>query len=207
MPGQRRSGGPRTRDSWLPRFAGLGVVVVLAAAGVTGYLVAFHPGSPHHASPLPTRVVNYQTVGLIIEPAQPAGSAGQLLQLLGTSGGAQFTPLTSAEAQQGSPQWTADQMAGGSYIFIYLKTGQCLAAAGRRVALQHCDLQAQQRWQRRSVASLSQGHAFYEYANLADRSCLTLAGPQPGQVYGAALAACRSTNAASQLVAFWWSSV
>jgi hypothetical protein len=211
MPGQRRSAGPRARDSWVPRFAGLGVVIVVAAAAVTGYLLAFHPGSKPHAAALPTKVVSFQTVGLITQAAQPGAAPGQLLQLLAAGSAARFTVLSQTEAQQGSPQWTADQMAGGSYIFIYLKTGQCLAVAGPasqpRVVLQRCDLRAQQRWRRATAASMTQGHDFYEYANLGDGRCLTQAGLQPGQAYGAALAACGASGAASQLVAFWWSSV
>ncbi len=100
-------------------------------AGVTGYLLAFHPGSKPHAAPLPSQVVSFQTVGLITQAAS-AGSRARPAAAIARrmASAARFTVLSQAEAQQGSPQWTADQMAGGSYIFIYLKTGQCLAVAG-----------------------------------------------------------------------------
>ena len=210
MPGQRHSAASRRRASWLPRLAGLGVVVVLAAAGVTAYLLAFHPASHHDADPLPTRVLSYQSVGLVVRASGPGSSPGALLQLLASSGAPRFAVLSQAQEQSGSPQWTADQMAGGTYIFIYLKTGQCLAATGpagnAKLELQHCDLSAVQRWRRTTAASLVQGHDFYQYANLADRSCLSQAGQQSGQTFGAGLSPCQAGSMA-QLIAFWWSSL
>jgi hypothetical protein len=211
MPGQRHSAGPRRRDSWLPRLAGIGVVVVVAVAGVTAYLLAVHPHQQHHADSLPTRVVSHQSAGLVVQASGPGTSSGQLLQLLATGGGAQFTQLGIAQQQAGSPQWTADLMTGGTYMFIYLKNGQCLTAVGPagnpKLELRRCNLQAQQRWRRPAAAGATiASHQFYTYANLADGTCLTQAGPQGSQAYGAGLAACRPSNPA-QLIAFWWSSV
>jgi hypothetical protein len=211
MPGQRRSAGPRARGSRLARLSGIAVVLVLAVAGVTAYLIAFHPGIKHQAARLPSRVISFQTVGLVAAASGPGTAPAQLLQLLGMSSGAQFTVLTTAQQQAGSPQWTADQMAGGSYIFIYLKNGKCLAATGPagnpKVELEHCNLQAQQRWRRATPEKLAQDHDFYEYANLGYGSCLTQATLPDGQLYPAGLSACRSPAPASQLIAFWWSSV
>src|SRR5262245_39184247 len=130
MPGQRHSAGTRSRGSWLARLAGISVVVLLAAGGVTAYLVELHPVAPRRTTSLPTRVLSFQTVGLITQAAQQAAPAGQLLQLLGPQGTAQFSPVGQAQEQAGSPQWTADLMAGNSYIFIFLPTGSCLAATG-----------------------------------------------------------------------------
>ena len=210
MPGQRRTAGPRTRDSRLPRLAGFGVAVVVAGGLVTGYLLAFHPARGHHAAPLPTRVVSYQTVGLVVADTQPGSPADQLLQLLGSQGTPQFSPLAQIQLTEGSPQWTADLMAGGSYIFIYLPTGQCLSAIGKvsqpKLALRHCDLDAGQRWRRTQRAVLTQAHDFYQYANLSNGSCLTQTGVLPGQIYSASLADCLASQPADQLIAFWWSS-
>jgi len=156
-------------------------------------------------------VLSRQTVGLIAQGAEQASSAGQLLQLLGPHGTAQFSPVGQAQQQAGSPQWTADLMAGSSYIFIFLPTGNCLAATGSpsqpKLALRHCDLTAAQRWRRVREAVVSQGHDFYQYANLGDGACLTQTGSQSGQVYGAALQACSPSAPAAQLIAFWWASV
>jgi hypothetical protein len=192
-------------------MAGLGVVVLLAAAAVTAYLVAFHPARPHHAAALPTRVVSYQTVGLVVTDAEPGSTSGQLLQLTGQHGTLDFSPVAPTQQAQGSPQWTADQMAGGTYIFIYLPTGQCLSAAGTasepKLTLRHCDLRGAQRWRRAQAAVLTQAHDFYQYANLGDGSCVTQAGVLPGEIFGASLSACTSPQPADQLLAFWWSPV
>jgi hypothetical protein len=192
-------------------MAGVGVVVLLAAGGVAAYLVDLHPAAARPAASLPNRVMSYQTVGLIAQGAQPASSGGQLLQLLGPQGTLQFSPVAPAQEQVGSPQWTADLMAGNSYIFIFLPTGHCLAATGAgdkpRLSLEHCDLQAAQRWRRTNAAVLSQGHDFYQYANLGDADCLTQTGEQSAQVFGAALATCSQSGTVDQLIAFWWSSV
>jgi len=210
MPGQRRTAGQRASGSRLARLSGIGVAVLIAGGAVAAYLVALHPAR-HPSAPLPTRVLNFQTVGLIAQVAQPGSSSGQLLQLLSPAGAPEFSPLGQAQEQAGSPQWTADLMAGNSYIFIYLPTGHCLAAVGRasqpKLMLEHCDLAAQQRWRRTRAPVQIQGHDFYQYANLADASCLTETAELPGAVYGAALRSCAAAPAPDQLIGFWWASV
>ncbi len=206
MPGQRRTTGGRARGSWLPRLAGIGLIVVLVAAAVTGYLITFHPpGSP--AATLPTRVVSYQTVGLVALDAQP-GSPGQLIQLLGRQGIPQFSPVSQAEQATGTGQWTADLMVGDSYIFIFLPSDGCLTAAGpagrARLVLQHCDLKANQRWRRIGPGTLAQGHRFYPYASMADGSCLTEGAELSGPVWSAGLVSCARSAATDQVLAFWW---
>jgi hypothetical protein len=205
MPGQRRTVGGRSRGSWLARLAGIGLIVVLAGGAVTAYLVTQHP-LPHD-TPLPTRVISAQTIGLVAESPQ-SGSAGQLVQLLDRRGAPRFSLVSQAEQQSGSGQWTADLMSGGSYIFIFLPSDTCLGAAGSasrtKLVLEHCDLQPSQRWQRLGSATLGQGHSFYRYANLADRSCLTEGTEQPGSVWTARLSGCTTGTGTSQLLAFWW---
>jgi hypothetical protein len=209
MPGQRRSAGKRARGSWLPRLAGLGVVVVLAIAGVTAYLVAFHPAATHHAAPLPSRVVSYQTVGLVVANTQPGSGNDQLLELTSQRSALEFAPVAQTQQTQGSPQWTADLMAGTTYIFIYLPTGQCLSAVGTasqpKLTLRHCNLGAAQRWRRTRAPVLTEAHDFYQYANVKDAGCLTQSGVLPGPIFGASLKPCSAPQSASQLVAFWWS--
>jgi hypothetical protein len=211
MPGQRRTVGSRSRRSWLPVLAGIGAIVVLAGAGAAVYVVKFHPATPRHPPPLPTRVASYQTVGLVAQPAQPGGPRGVLLQLLSPQGTPMFSPVGQAQQVTGQPEWTADLMAGGTYIFIYLPSGQCLASAGSagrlRLALRHCVLSTpQQRWRRLSTPVLQGGHEFYQFASAASGKCiaqLSAAASQPG---GAGLASCDPTRPASQLLAFWWTS-
>jgi hypothetical protein len=207
MPSQRRPVGARARGSWLPRLAGIGVIVLLAAGAVTGYLVVVHPARARPVPPLSTKVIGNQTVGLVAQDARP-GSGGQLLQLLGPAGGPRFSRISPAELDGGSGQWTADLMAGNSYIFIYLASGDCLSAVGTasvpRLALRHCDLQASQRWRRVQPAVLSEGHDFYQYASLGDGYCLSEASELPGPVWGGSLSACSPAPPVSQLIAFWW---
>lgn len=207
MPGQRSRVGQRARGSWLPRLVGIAIIVVLAAGGVTSYLVIMRPASAHPAVPLPTKVMSYQTVGLVARDSQPASPA-RLLQLRAPAVGPQFSLISPAEAESGSGQWTADLMAGNSYIFIYLPTGSCLSevtVAGRPVlALRHCNLQASQRWRRTGPTVLYQGHDFHEYANLSGGRCLTQTGELPGPVWGAGVSACSPSGSADQLIAFWW---
>jgi hypothetical protein len=189
-------------------MAGVSVVVLLAAGGVAAYLVELHPAAARPAPSLPNRLVSTQTVGLIVQSARPTASGGKLLQLLGPQGTVQFSPVDRAQQQVGSPQWTADLMAGNSYIFIFLPKGACLAATGSdgqpKLTLEHCDLKAQQRWRRTKAAVVSQGHEYYQYANLGDRDCLTQTSGQSGQLFGAALASCSPSAPADQLIAFWW---
>jgi hypothetical protein len=210
MPGQRRTAGPRTRGSWLPRLAGLGVIAVLAGGGTAAYLVAFRPAQPQAASTLPGKVESYQTVGLIAEPAQGGGGhgGGALLQLLSADGKPEFTPVGLAQQLNGHPEWTADLMNGGAYIFIYLPTGQCLAASGRGhravLAVQRCDLGQRQRWRRLGSATIQGGHDFYQFANSGSGQCVAQVSPTGANPAGAGLTSCSPAHPASQLLAFWW---
>lgn len=208
MPGQR----PRTRrarGSWLPRLAGLGAILLLAAGGAAAYLVTQHPVS-RHAARLPSRVRSVETVGLVAQQAAAASPDAQLMQLLSQQGAPRFSVLTPALAAAGTPQWTADLMAGNTYIFIFLPTGRCLTATGTahrpQLALRRCDLAAGQRWRRATAMVLARGHDFYQYANLDDSDCLTLGTPLDGQDYSATLAGCSGASPSRQLIAFWWAS-
>src|SRR6185437_13058705 len=95
---------PRTRGSWAARMIGISFVVLVAGAGVAAYLV-FGTRAIKTADVLPTRVLSTQAVGLVVSaPAASGSGAG---------------PPAAA--------WTSDQMAGGTYILIYLQNGLCLA--------------------------------------------------------------------------------
>ena len=146
MPRQLTTSSGRTRGSWTPRLAGVGAAVLVASGGVAAYLVA----SPAHAArrieQLPTRVASVQTVGIV---AQPNGRARLLRPAGGRLRWGAMPP--AADRPQGDPQWTADTMAGGTLVFIYVPSGQCLASVPRKhgpvLALRRCDLAAAQRWQ------------------------------------------------------------
>jgi len=182
-------------------LAGLGAIVVLAAVASVVYVAGFHPGRSDAASAESSRVASFQTVGLVAE--QPA-AGGAAVQLLSSGHDVIFSQVGLSEQQVGDPQWTADLMVGGTYIFIYLPTSQCLASAGPGarpvLAVRHCDLGSQQRWRRLGNGVVSGGHYFYEFANDASGKCIanTAAGP--------ALARCASSQPASELLSFWWTS-
>ncbi len=201
MPRQLTTSSGRTRGSWTPRLAGVGAAVLVASGGVAAYLVA----SPAHAArrieQLPTRVASVQTVGIV---AQPHGRA-RLLRPAG--GGLRWGAMpTAADHPQGDPQWTADTMAGGTLVFIYVPSGQCLASVPRKhgpvLALRRCDLAAAQRWQQLGGNRSSQRQNG-QYRNLASRRCLMAGGTgQPGSP--AVLAPCATSAPGSQLISFWW---
>lgn len=177
-------------------------IVLLAAGGAAAYLVT-QPPAARPGRPLPSRVLGFQAVGLVAQQAH-----GGLIELTGQRDQPRFSVLSPGPADAGTPQWTADLMAGHSYIFIFLPTGRCLAATGQagrpRLALRHCDLGAGQRWRRASARVTARGHAFYQYANLGDGDCLTRSGPAPGGPPAATLTRCAAGQPASQLIAFWW---
>jgi hypothetical protein len=191
----------------MPKLAGIGAIVVLAGGGTVAYIVAFNPAKPSHVAALPTKVLGYQTVGLVGEPLS-AGGGGQLVQLLSRPQGPVFTPVQPTQLTSGTPEWTADQMAGGTYIFIYLPTGRCLAAAGPAdkpvLAVSHCDLGSlQQRWRLQHTVVLG-GHQFNQFKNAATGTCLAQVSPSASAPGGAGLATCDPNRPASQLLAFWW---
>jgi hypothetical protein len=163
-----------SRGGWTVRLAGAGLAVLLAAVGVTAYLLLAHPGSG--GASLPTRVIGTQAIALV-NPGQagPAAWAGTSLApgtLLRT--GQQLTFSGGARPGAG---WTADQMADGTYIFIYLADGGlCLtaqAAPASAAALERCDLGARQRWLRRGQTPGLNGMTYWQLRNEADGRCLT----------------------------------
>src|ERR1700722_640349 len=209
MPGQRGPARPRPRGSWRPRLAGLGVIVVLAAGAAAAYVAGFHPAADKRPAPLPTRVASTQTVGLIAEPSAGATQAAAIVQLLSTQRQPAFAPVGLSQEQQGQPEWIADVMTDGGYIFIYLPTRQCLASAGSRarprLAVERCDLSRGQRWQRLGSGVLVDGHDFYQFSNLSTAKCITAGSGEAAQGLPASLATCDPARPTRQLLAFWWS--
>jgi hypothetical protein len=151
---------------------GTGFALLLAVAGVAAYLIVGGTPDRKAGSVLPTRVVGMQAVGIANTGPAPQAGAGPAPETLLAS----HSALVFTVNGPGGAQWTSDQMAGGTYIFIYLPNGLCLASrAGRRaptVTLEHCDLQASQRWLRLHTAVGSNGLDYWQLRNLADRQCL-----------------------------------
>jgi hypothetical protein len=208
MPGERRTGQRRTRGSWLPTLAGLGAVVLVVGGGTAVYLLKVHPAQHHGGTALSTKVVSFQSVGLVAEPAQAPSASATLMQLLSAGNVPGFEPVTQAQVNNGHAVWTADLMAGGTYIFIYVPTSACLASAGNpnapRLTAQRCDLGLAQRWERLGTGSIQGGHEFYQFRNAASDKCLTEITSAPAQSGTASLTTCDPTRPASQMLAFWW---
>jgi hypothetical protein len=162
-----------SRGGWTVKLAGAGLAVLLAAGGVTVYLLMDRADAGDAA--LPTRVLGTQAIALVnpgaAGPAAWQGTGQAPGTLLQTGGRLTF----SASAQPGAG-WTADQMAGGTYIFIYLANGGlCLTsppAPSAAAVLDHCDLQASQRWLRQGPTPGPNGMEYWQLRNAADGRCL-----------------------------------
>jgi hypothetical protein len=207
----------RTKGSWIPRLTGAGAVVVLAAGGLTAYLSTHHQATVHSRHPvLSSKVLSAQTVGLIDFGPDDDGNRFQNdrddhpLMLKPTRAGLYFVTISAAQRHDGTPLWTANQMADGTEIFIYVPTGQCLTAVSGSgsVQLAHCDLQASQRW--RAVNAMTElGQPFAAYSSELTGNCLTAppapSGHEPANPGPAKMAPCGQPRDKSQEIAFWWS--
>jgi hypothetical protein len=219
MPGRRAARPYRTKGSWVPRLAGVGVVTVLTIGGLVVYLVTTHhqpQAAPrkHGHTVLSSRVLKVQNVGIVdFGPADDGDSFvgsqdDHPLMLVWQAGRARFVAIPASalaaptSGGAGVPAWTDNQMADGSHIFIFTATGQCLSA-GRSpaaVRLARCNLSLAQRW-RPIDASAAQGQVFAKYANAMTGGCLTAPGTKPGPAW---LARCGPPRMKNQEIAFWW---
>jgi hypothetical protein len=177
---------------------GTGFALLVAVAGVSAYLLVGGRHDRKDAAVLPTRVIGTQAVSIV--NTGPAGANPRPETLLASHSDLVFMAAESAVAQ-----WTSDQMAGGTYIFIYLPDGLCLAArASPRVpslALEQCNLQASQRWLRQLPNVGPDGLDYWQLRNLADGRCLA-AGNALGNGESAARA-WRSRAASASPWASW----
>jgi hypothetical protein len=195
------------------------VVVVLTAGGLAAYLASAgtHKAPRHQPPALSARVLSARTVGVIDfgpdddKDAFTNDPDDHPLQLQPSGAGLRFVVVTSAELAAGVPLWTANQMADGTVIFIYLPTGKCLTPAsdGTSLMLSHCTLRLSQRW-RAVHATTILGQPIAQYANASTGSCLTAPPPplrsrDPANPGPATLALCGSSEDRTQEIAFWWS--
>ncbi len=131
--------------------------------------------------------------------------------LLNSPGGLAFRPVPRSSLVTGNPEWTADRMAGGTDLFIYIPNGRCLAASGSprhpALALRRCDLGSGQRWRQLDPAAELAGRSYSRFSNLATERCVSagrpaLAAGQRG--LAARLVACDAAQGWRQLISFWW---
>jgi hypothetical protein len=200
MPGKRNARS-RVRGSWAARLTGTGFAVLLAGVGVAVYLIVGGAHTDNSASVLPTQVLGTQAIGLADSvPAHSAG-ASSATEILTSHSGLSFQPSGQVTAD-----WTADQMAGGTYIFIYLPNGLCLGSSrANAVALQRCNLQAGQRWIREHPVLGASGLDYWQLRNLAVSRCLaaaSVAGQTAATESIPRLERCQASPGSSQLIAF-----
>jgi hypothetical protein len=199
MPG-KRSAQARSRGSWTARLAGTGFALLLAAALVAAYLIVDGAHATKDASVLPTRVVGTEAVS-IVDPGPRGGASPASETLL-----ASHSDLVFAVSGPAVAEWTSDQMAGGTFIFIYLPNGLCLTAptASRRSApaLRRCDLEASQRWVRRHPVVGANGTDYWQLRGLADKRCLTAGKAVRIGEASAQLEPCQASPGWQQQVAF-----
>ncbi len=214
MPGTFDTLPHRTKGSWTPRLAGVGVIVVLAGGVLAVYLGTAHGQAPiapvHHRSPLASKVASVQTVGLVDFGVYDDGDPWQNdpddhpMMLLEQGNSVNFVRIPPSEIAAGTPEWTEDQLTQGGDIFIYVPTGQCLTAAtDGTLSLTHCDLGADQRWRElNSEVILTEPVA--QFANVGTGHCLT-AGRKPGPASLMTCASPHNKRFKTQEIAFWWS--
>lgn len=215
MPGQFATP-HRTKGSWTPRLAGLGVIVVLAGAVLTVYLASAHRQAPGghgpaaHHSPLAAKVASVETVGLIDfgpyddDDAWQNDTDDHPMMLLASGASVEFTRVPASEIASGTPEWTVNQMNAGGDIFIYVPTNQCLTAAGSTgLSLSHCDLALDQRWHPLNSDVLLT-EPIMQYSNVQTGGCLT-AGRGPGPATLTTCARPGSKRFKRQEIALWWS--
>jgi len=210
MPGPRSARPHRSKGSWIPRLAGVGVVVLLAVGGLVGYLLSTHHVAPrkHRHTILSSKVLKKETVGIIAFGSDDDRDAfahdddDHPLMLQPSQGRLEFVAIPVSELAAGVPVWTANQMSDGSDIFIYTAAGQCLSATSRpgELRLAHCNLGLTQRW-RPVDAATALGQAFAKYANAKSGLCLTAPRKHPGP---ATLQQCGPPRMNTQEIAFWW---
>jgi hypothetical protein len=180
---------------------GTGFALLAAVAGVAAYLIVGRTHDRKEASVLPTRVVSTQAVSIAnTGPVSQAGGSPAPGTLLASRSGLVFTVNGPAGAQ-----WTSDQMVGGTYIFIYIPDGMCLASRASRhawaVTLDRCNLQASQRWLRQHPNVGANGLDYWQLRNLADGRCLAEGNAVGNRQSAAQLEPCEASPGWRQQVA------
>jgi hypothetical protein len=214
MPGPYATPPHRTKGSWTPRLAGIGVIVVLAGGMLAVYLDTAHGQAPTapalHRPPLASKVASVQTVGLVDFGVYDDGDRWQNdpedhpMTLLKVGSTINFVRIPPSGVVSGTPEWTADQLTDGGDIFIYIPTGQCLtAASGGKLNLSRCDLAADQRW-RALKSEMILTEPIAQYASVGTGRCLT-APRSPGLALMTTCANPHFKRFKSQEIAFWWS--
>jgi hypothetical protein len=178
---------------------GTGFALLLAVAGVAAYLIVGGTHDQKEAAVLPTRVIGTQAVDIVNTGAAATNPDPETLL-------ASRSDLVFMADVPSGARWTSDQMAGGTYIFIYLPDGLCLAARASprapSLALEQCNLQAGQRWLRQLPNVGSNGLDYWQLRNLDDGRCLAAGNALGNKESAAILQRCEASPGWQQQVAF-----
>src|SRR5216683_2200011 len=179
MQGRRRAASRSGRER---RSLGAIVVVLLAGAGIAGFVYIRGTGTAApQAAPLPTNVTSEQTVGLANLGPQ---ASSPVRMLTPAPAGLAFADAAASGQAAQDQQWQADQMGDGSYVFVYLPDGECLASwygRGRASAgLVTCGVGVSQRWAHPYLGKDASGRGYWQLRSAADGQCLTAGQTRPG---------------------------
>jgi hypothetical protein len=203
-----RGAGP-LRGSLALRVGGTALVIV-AAAAVTSALLLAHSGVSARkdaATKLSRKVTSALTVGLYNPgPATPQHPRPLRQMLDSQSGLLTFTAALDPGTQRSLERWTADKMSDGSYIYVFVPSGQCLSASAHdpaTVFLAKCDLGATQRWRHVSLGFLNNGLYYWELRSQLNGRCLANPGTplnNSAAQHAAQLEPCDRSRPAGQLI-------
>jgi hypothetical protein len=203
-----RAAGP-LRGSLALRVGGTALVIV-AAGAVTSVLLLAHSGvqaRKDNTARLSTKVISALTVGLYNPgPAAPQNSRPLRQMLDNQSGLLTFIVTRDAATQHSLERWTADKMSDGSYIYIFVPSGQCLTASAHNLAaifLAKCNLGVTQRWQHVNLGFLDNGLYYWELRSQLNGRCLANPGTplnNNAAQHAARLEPCDKNRPARQLI-------
>jgi hypothetical protein len=190
---------------------------MVAAATVASVLVLTQGAAHARRAPalrLPRNLVGAPLTIALINPGPPpqqdSRPVSEMLYLSAT--GLAFTAAGGVGQAAPSEEWTANQMGGGTYIFIHVPDGRCLTAPASRggaaataATLTRCNLSLSQRWRHHYLGKDPAGRDNWQLRSAADGLCLTAMTPplggQPGES-GVGLRACRTSAIWRQIVSF-----
>jgi hypothetical protein len=186
------------------------VLVIVTAAAVTSALLLAHSGvqaRKNATARLSTKVTSALTIGLYNPGPATAQHPRPVRQMLDSQSGLLiFRAALDAGTLHTLERWTADKMSDGSYIYIYVPSGQCLTASADnlvKVSLAKCNLRVTQRWRHVNLGFLDSGLYYWELRSQLNGQCLANPGAPLTSASGqhvARLEPCDKSRPAAQLI-------
>jgi hypothetical protein len=186
------------------------VLVIVTAAAVTSALLLAHSGvqaRKNATARLSTKVTSALTIGLYNPGPATAQHPRPVRQMLDSQSGLLiFRAALDAGTLHTLERWTADKMSDGSYIYIFVPSGQCLTASAHNLAaifLAKCNLGVTQRWQHVNLGFLDNGLYYWELRSQLNGRCLANPGTplnNNAAQHAARLEPCDKNRPARQLI-------